>query len=385
LSEDIQNYLKLVVRKDVSLEGKFLKNPAIFVSDFEISEFNMMFDLNEVQRKELLVSLISEKWNNKKKRFVRICEVMFDPRILIFAYADVIKAKGENRIELDGIRIQRIKELSCSLLNESWKPDKAIRVMILKKNGEFRPLTILSSMDKIVASAIGIVINVIFEKHQGLDKLHESRYFHHFSHGFRPNKGCHSALDVTVTWGLVSWFLKADIRKCSDTINQKRLISILNEAFDDQIFINTLNKIFKTPVKNIEQGGPDTSKGTGIYQGSPLSPILVNVYLNELDHFMTSLKKETDTVISETTEKWVQVTQISARELYKAKSRKAKSNFKRKLYRQKVKNANKARILRNSRVNTQMGEQFYHRLYYVRYLDDYLIAIKGPKKLAYDV
>lgn len=49
--------------------------------------------------------------------------------------------------------------------------------------------------------------------------------------------------------------------KCYDTIDQKRLISILKESFDDQLFVDTLNKLFKTPVKGVEQGGPDTSKG----------------------------------------------------------------------------------------------------------------------------
>ena len=47
-----------------------------------------------------------------------------------------------------------------------------------------------------MASAIKIVLNAVFEKHKGLDKLPKERYFHTFSHGFRPNRGCHSALDV---------------------------------------------------------------------------------------------------------------------------------------------------------------------------------------------
>ena len=151
-------------------------------------------------------------------------------------------------------------------------------MVLKKKKGEFRPLTILAPMDKIVASAMKIVLNVIFEKHKSLDTLHKNRYFHNSSHGFRPNKGCHSALDVTITRGLAPWFIKADIMKCYDTIDQKRLISILKESFDDQIFIDTLNKIFKTQVKGGEQGGPDTSQGIGVPQGNPLSPVLANVY-----------------------------------------------------------------------------------------------------------
>lgn len=299
-SEDNQKYLEPVIKKDVSLNGKSLKNLGVYIPDFEAVECNMLFDLNEVERKELLINLISEKWDDKKKRFVKIHEVIFDPHILIFAYADVLKAKGANteggdKTNLDGINIQRITELSRSLIDGSWKPQNARRIMVpKKKKEEFRPLTILAPLDKIVASAMKIVLTVIFEKHKSLDTLPKNRYFHSFSHGFRPNKGVHSALDVTVTWGLAPWFIKADILKCYDTIDQKRLISILKESFDDQLFVDTLNKFFKTPIKGVEQGGPDTSKGIGVPQGNPLSPTLANIYLNEFDHFMGNLKEEID-------------------------------------------------------------------------------------------
>ena len=392
LSEDNQKCSEPVIKKDVSPDGKSLKDQGIYIPDLKVSEYNMLVSLDEVERKELLINLIFEKWVDKKKRFVKIHEVMFDPRILIFAYADVLKAKGANteggdKTNLDGINVQKIIELSRSLMDGSWKPSKARRVMIPKKEkGEFRPLTILAPLDKIVASAMKIVLNTIFEKHKSLDTLHESRYFHSFSHGFRPNRGCHSALDVTITWGLAPWYIKADIIKCYDTIDQKRLISILKESFDDQLFVDTLNKFFKTPIKGVEQGGPDPSKGVGVPQGNPLSPILANIYLNEFDHFLGRLKKETDKgTPGGTTKEWRQAVWVSASELSKAKTRKAKSNFRRDLYRLKVKDAKKAGIPRNPETDNQQGDRIYHRLYYVRYADDYLIAVKGPKWLAKDI
>lgn len=60
-------------------------------------------------------------------------------------------------------------------------------------------MTVLSPKDKIVASAMKIVFNVIFEKQRDLNMLPKHRYFHNFSHGFRPNRGCHTAIDVTIT------------------------------------------------------------------------------------------------------------------------------------------------------------------------------------------
>ena len=198
LSESSKKCSERGIKKDVSLDRKSLKDQKTYVSNSEASEDNMLHTLNEVEREKLLIDLISEKWDDKKKKFVKIHEVIFDPRILIFAYGDVLKAKGANteggdNTNLDGINLQRITKLSQSLMNQSWKPRIARRIMIpKKKKGEFRPLTILSPLDKIVASAMKIVLNIIFEKHKRLDTLPKNRYFHNCSHGFRPNRGCHS-------------------------------------------------------------------------------------------------------------------------------------------------------------------------------------------------
>lgn len=276
LSEKIQNDSLPVIKKDVSLDRKSLKKSASYVSDSKANEFNMIMTLDEVEREKILVDLISGKWDKKVKKFVKIHEVMFCPQILIFAYADVSKAKGANtpggdKVTLDGINLERIEKLSRALLDGSWCPGVARRVLIPKKKpGEFRPLTVLSPMDKIVASAMKIVLNIIFEKHKRLDMLPECRYFSNFNHGFRPNKGCHSALDVIITWGLTPWFIKAEIEKCYDTVDQKRLLSILGESFKDQLMIDILNKFFRMPIKDVEKGGPDPSKGLGISQGNPL-------------------------------------------------------------------------------------------------------------------
>lgn len=84
LSEDNQKYSEPVVKNDVSLDGKSLKDHGVYIPGSKAVGYNMLFDLNEVERKELLINLISAKWVGKKKRFVNIHEVIFDPRILIF-------------------------------------------------------------------------------------------------------------------------------------------------------------------------------------------------------------------------------------------------------------------------------------------------------------
>ena len=358
----------------------------------ETFDFNMLVNLDVVSRKKLLIELIAEQWDNKKKKFVNLYKIYGDLRVLIFAYAEVIKAKGAkteggDSSTLDSMSFKRLQKLSAELVNNSWLAGTARRVMIPKPGtDDKRHLTVLSPYDKIVASAIKIVLTMIFEKHKCLDNLPNNRYFHTFSHGFRPNRGCHSALDITVTWGLAPWLIKADIRQCFDSIHQKRLISILCASIKDQIMVDTLYKLFKMPVKNLDLGGPDTSKGVGVPQGNPLSPVLANVYLNELDHFIDLLKKEVDKGSpGQTSKEWRKATWVTAAELSRAKTRKAKNLLRRELYRKKVKEATKAGIQRKPITDEQAGDKVYHRLHYVRYADDYLIAIKGPKWVAQDV
>ena len=391
LSETIQNGSRSVIKKGATAGGP-LNYPKSVDWDDETFDPNMIVSLDEVGKIKLIVKLIDKQWQNKTKKFVDLHRVYADPRVLIFAYADVIKAKranteGGDSSTFNDMNLERIMKLSKELRDGSWQAGTAQRVMIPKLGTiDKSPLTVLSLYDKIVANAIKIVLNAIFEKQKGLDKLPNDRYFHTFSHGFRPNRGCHSALDVTMTWGLSPWLIKADIYKCYDTIDQKRLISILRESIDDQILVETLYKFFNMPVKNLDLGGPDTSKGVGVPQGNPLSPLLANVYLNELDHFIDRLKKEVDKGSpGQTSVKWRKTTWVEASELSKAKTRKVRKSLRRELYRKKVKMAIKTGIPRMPITDEQAGDEVYHRVYYVRYADEYLIAVKGPKGLARDI
>ena len=391
LGETIQNRSRSVVKKGAAEGGPLNYSKSIDWKN-ETFDLNMIVRLDEVSREELLVKLIAERWDDKEGKFVNLHRVYGDLRVLIFAYADVIKAKGANMggrdsSTLDGMNLERLQRLAEELMDGSWQAGIARRVMIPKPGtNDKRPLTVLSPYDKIVANAMKIVLNMIFERRKGLDRLPNDRYFHTFSHGFRPDRGCHSALDTTITWGLSPWLIKVDIKKCYDTIDQKRLVSILCEFIDDQFMVDTLYKFFNMPVKNLDLGGPDTSKGVGVPQGNPLSPFLANVYLNELDHFIDLLKKEVDKGSpGETTKEWRKAIWVTAAELSRAKTRKAKSSLRRELYRKKVKEANKAGIPRKPITDEQAKDKVYHRVHYVRYADDYLIAIKGPKWLAKDV
>jgi Retron-type reverse transcriptase len=173
----------------VSLKNARLKRRVTANSIFKARHYstdrakNVINKLNYLQK---LTQIIQPKESIKIKLYDLIC----DPNLLLLAYNN-IKSKPGNMTPgivpttLDGMSIEKIKELSRKLKNEQFQFHPGRRVQIPKKSnkGGFRLLTISSPLDKIVQEAIRILLEIIFEP-----------TFLKESHGFRPNKSCHTAL-----------------------------------------------------------------------------------------------------------------------------------------------------------------------------------------------
>jgi len=338
------------------------------------------------------IESIKNCWNPKTEKFEKIFPVAFSEDALASAYKQASNSQGAltaggDQNTIDGMNVERIKKLSAALKEGTWLPGKARRVMIPKKDPtKMRPLTILSGDDKIVNQAIKSVLTVIYEGATGEEMADKTARFENSSHAFRPNKGCHTALQRTTTWGLVSWYMKVDIVLFYDRIDQNRLINLINRHIDDQVITDTIRKQFNMEVVGLEKGGPDTSKGKGIPQGSPLSPLLANIYLDPLDKKMREIKFVSDKgEVVKTTKEWNKKTYVNAEELAPAKTAKARRNLKRELYRGKVKEAHKAGIQKHGENDQEQGADVYHRVFYERYADDFLIGVRGPKDLAKQV
>jgi group II intron reverse transcriptase/maturase len=288
-------------------------------------------------------------------------EVLSKTEILRDAY-ETIKSKSGNMVPgsdketLDGISETWFSQMSVNLVNESFKPKPSRRVYIPKANGKMRPLGISSPRDKIVQQAMRIVMEMVLEP-----------TFQSTSHGFRPKRGCHSALKNVRSWKGVSWFLEGDIKSFFDSINHQMLARLLEKHFQDQRLINLYWKLVKAGyIEWDKKAHVFVSTDKGVPQGGIVSPLLSNLVLHELDLFIKDIiskkLKENDGVRVEL-----------ANPVYNKITREIKSTnpedrrMLRKLYALRRKHP---RHIPNPEVT---------RLEYVRYADDWLVGVWGRK------
>lgn len=315
---------------------------------------NQALDSKQVERKSI-EGMIKDRFKDGKYR--KLIEIIADEDFLKAAY-ERIKSKPGNmspggdsgRETLDGIDKEWFKQTSKKLLDGTYKVKPLRRVMIEKPGKtEKRPLTIGSPRDKIIQEAIRSILSCIYEQK-----------FANHSHGFRPNRSAHTALKEVKGWREATWFLEFDIRKCFDTINRKRLINILQEEIQDQGLFDILHKMFQAEVINLEFGNEDNEVGTP--QGSILSPILCNIYLNKLDTHVKELILNTNKGDKRKRDpeyrKAVEVPINTPWSIRREKHRKA---------------------LREGLTATLRDDETFRKLKYVRYADDFLLAFAGPK------
>jgi len=167
-------------------------------------------------------------------------------------------------------------KLSRSLLDESYRPGLIRRVWIPKAGGGQRGLGIPDVVDRIVQQAVHLVMNP-----------HYDPTFHASSHGFRPGRSCHTAIAEARRYleEGYDWVVDLDLEKFFDRVSHDRLLSRLEQCVTDRRLLRLIRRMLKAKVVMPDGVVVTTEEGTP--QGGPLSPLLSNIVLDELDQEMT--------------------------------------------------------------------------------------------------
>jgi group II intron reverse transcriptase/maturase len=211
-----------------------------------------------------------------------LLESILAPVNLNRAYKAVMRNKGCGGIDkmsceqlLPWLKANK-NELVSSLQNGTYRPNPVRRVEIPKDNGKKRLLGIPTVVDRVVQQAINQVLTPIYE-----------RQFSKTSYGFRPKRGCHDALrraQKTVDAGY-KYVVDLDLERFFDTVNHSKLIEILSRTIKDGRVVSLIHKYLRSGVMN---RGVFEASEEGTPQGGPLSPMLSNIMLNELDKELES-------------------------------------------------------------------------------------------------
>jgi group II intron reverse transcriptase/maturase len=290
----------------------------------------------------------------------RVYRQLFNVEMYLGAYAKLYPnrgalTQGTDEETADGMNLKRIEAIIEEMRYERFKWTPVRRIYIRKKNGKKRPLGIPSFRDRLVQEVIRAILSAYYEPQ-----------FSKNSHGFRPKRGCHTALEqIYKTFRGAAWFIEGDIKGCFDNIDHDILMTILSKKIHDGRLLNLIKAGLKAGIMEDWQYQRTLS---GTPQGGVLSPLLANIYLNELDAFMEI----------ELIPKWNRGKGRRRNKAYQAirdKMRKAK-------VRKDIEELYQLKAQLKQLPSLDTMDPNFRRLRYVRYADDYLIGFIGSKNEA---
>ena len=282
---------------------------------------------------------------------------MFNKELYLMAYGRIYAnhgamTPGASAETADGMSEDKIHEIIEAMRAERYRFSPVRRTFIPKKNGKLRPLGLPTWSDKLVGEVVRLLLEAYYEPQ-----------FSDRSHGFRPRRGCHTALrEVEKTWTGTTWFIEGDISDCFGSLDHEIMVQILAEKIHDNRFLRLIANMLKAGYLEDWKYHATLS---GSPQGGVVSPILSNIYLNKLD---------------------VYVEKVLIPQYTRGKHRHANPEYERK--RSQMRRARDggdqemARQLRRELRQIPSGDPQdpgYRRLRYTRYADDHLLGFTGPK------
>jgi len=308
-----------------------------------------------------ILGLIYER-GTKGLPLERVQRLLYNPNLYLTAYGKLYRNKGamtEGTTEetVEGMSQEKIERTIKALQDGTfqWKPVR--RVYIPKKDGKKRPLGLPEWPSKLVQEVIRLILNAYYEPQ-----------FSGHSHGFRPERGCHTALREVKKWDGTTWFIEGDISKCFDKLDHQVLLSILRKNIHDESFIRLIRELLKA---GYLEDWKYYATLSGTPQGGVLSPLLANIYLDKLDSY---------------------IEQELIPEYTRGKRRKANPEYQKWTraihYRRKQGRMEEAKLLKQQMQqlpSLDPDDPDFRRLKHVRYADDFVLGFIGPKSEAEEI
>jgi group II intron reverse transcriptase/maturase len=297
------------------------------------------------------------KLGEQRQPLTRLYRSLFSEELFLVAYNKLYRNQGAltpgtEHDTVDGMSLARIRKIIDDLRYERFRFRPARRISIPKKNGGSRPLGLPNFTEKLVQEVLRMLLEAYYEPR-----------FRQSSHGFRPERGCHSALaHVSNHFQGSSWLIEGDIKGCFDHIDHQVLLDILARDIKDGRVLNLICMMLEAGVME-DWTYHRTYSGTP--QGGVLSPLLANIYLHDLDTFIE------DTLIPQYTRG------------KKRKKNREYGRLEREMNRAKARHDQQAvtqlQQARRACPSQDTHDPNYRRLSYVRYADDFLLGFIGPK------
>jgi group II intron reverse transcriptase/maturase len=288
---------------------------------------------------------------------------LYNPDMYLRAYAKLYKndgalTPGTTGETVDGMSLDKIDRVIDAIRHERWKWPPVRRIYVAKPKGGKRPLGMPDWSPKVVQEIVRSILEAYYEPQ-----------FSDHSHGFRPRRGCHTALtEIQKQWTGTKWFIEGDIKGCYDNIDHTILMHILRENIHDNRFLRLIEGTLKAGYCEEWTYHPTFS---GSPQGGIVSPILSNIYMDRLDRYVE------DTLIPAYT---------------RGKRRRPHQAYHR-LNNRIQHNKRRGHPERNKPLRREM-QQYpaldpydpgYRRLRYLRYADDFLLGFAGPRAEAEEI
>ncbi|MGW4792208.1 reverse transcriptase domain-containing protein [Nonomuraea sp. NPDC004297] len=316
-----------------------------------------------MQKAEVLLGIIRER-GRQGLPLERLYRCLFNPELYLIAYGRIYRNDGAmtpgiTAETVDGMRLDKIQAIITSLRSERYRWSPVRRVYIEKKGtNEKRPLGLPTWSDKLLQEVIRLLLEAYYEPQ-----------FSTRSHGFRPGRGCHTALQsIAPGWRGTTWFIEGDVTDCFGSLDHSIMRSTLAEKIHDGRFLRLIDGLLQAG--HLEDWRYHSTL-SGCPQGGVISPILSNIYLDRLDKYIESV------ILPAHNRGDRRRFHLPYMRLHDASRRQ-----------EKLENAEEVRRLRQQMQRLPSRDPHdpdYRWLRYCRYADDWLLGFTGPKREAEEI